>query len=57
MEFKALLELTEDEFEVLHAVVADTIEFLDTEEDDFQDYKINEVFNKLNRLKEKQEEI
>tara|TARA_R100000234_G_scaffold40109_1_gene24039 strand:+ start:250 stop:423 length:174 start_codon:yes stop_codon:yes gene_type:complete len=57
MEFKALLELTEDEFEVLHTVVADTIEFLETEEDDFQDYKINEVFNKLNRLKEKQEEI
>ena len=51
------MKLTEDEFEVLHTVVADTIEFLETEEDDFQDYKINEVFNKLNRLKEKQEEI
>ena len=49
-----LLKLTEDEFEVLHAVVADTIEFLETEEDDLQNYKINEIFNKLNRLKEKQ---
>ena len=46
-----LLKLTEDEFEVLYAVVADTIEFLETEEDDFQDYKINEVFNKLNKMK------
>tara|TARA_B100000131_G_scaffold319247_1_gene364756 strand:- start:44 stop:199 length:156 start_codon:yes stop_codon:yes gene_type:complete len=48
-----LLELTEDQFQALYAVVADTIEFLKTEEDDFQDYKINEVFNKLNRLNHK----
>ena len=47
-----LLELTKDEFQVLHAVVADTIEWLETEGEDLQDYKINEIFNKLNRLNE-----
>ena len=46
------LSLTEDEFESLHAVVADTIDFLKSEVDDLSDYGINEVFNKLNRLKE-----
>jgi flagellar biosynthesis/type III secretory pathway M-ring protein FliF/YscJ len=46
------LSLTEDEFECLHTVVADTIGFLESEGDNLSDYGINEVFNKLNRLKE-----
>ena len=45
------LSLTEDEFECLYAVVVDTIDFLKSEGDDLSDYGINEVFNKLNRLK------
>ena len=49
---KKTLSLTEDEFECLHSVVADAIYFLETEGDDLSDYGINEVFNKLNRLKE-----
>ena len=47
-----LLILTEDEFESLHDVVEDTINSIDTEGVDLQEYKINGVFNKLNRLKE-----
>ena len=49
---KKTLNLTEDEFECLHAVVTDTIDFLKSEGDNLSDYWINEVFNKLNRLKE-----
>ena len=45
------LELTDDEYECLHAVVADAINFLKTEGDNLSDYGINEVFNKLNKLK------
>ena len=48
---KKTLNLTEDEFECLHSVVADTIDFLKSEGDNLADYGINEVFNKLNRLK------
>ena len=45
------LELTDDEYECLYAVVADTITFLETEGDNLSDYGINGVFNKLNKLK------
>ena len=57
-----LLELTENEFQVLHEFLADTINELDTwnMEDagvPLSEYTIVHIFNKLNRLEEKQNAI
>ena len=57
-----LLELTEDEFQVLHEFLADTIDEMDTWDlaaagVPLSDYEIVHVFNKLNRLQEKQNAI
>lgn len=57
-----LLELTENEFEVLHELVANTLDEMDTWDlaDDglpLSEYEIFHVFNKLNRLQEKQNAI
>tara|TARA_Y100001963_G_scaffold18929_1_gene23882 strand:+ start:341 stop:547 length:207 start_codon:yes stop_codon:yes gene_type:complete len=57
-----LLELTEDEFQVLYEFLADTIDEMDTwdiEDGGFplSEYVIVHIFNKLNRLQEKQNAI
>ena len=57
-----LLELTEDEFQVLHELVANTLDEMDTWDladagVPLSDYDIFHVFNKLNRLQEKQNAI
>ena len=49
---KKTLNLTEDEFECVQAVVVDTIEFLESEGDDPSEGSLlhmNEISNKLNR--------
>jgi len=57
-----LLELTEDEFQVLHEFLADTINEMDTWDIEdggvpLSEYVIVHIFNKLNRLQEKQNAI
>lgn len=46
-----LLTLTEDQFESLHFVVADTVEFIKAEGDDLNESLIYEVYKKLEELK------
>ena len=54
-----VLTLTEDEFDVLHDLVSDTVQEiyealgeLNDDELTLNDYEIYQVFNKLNRLEE-----
>jgi len=45
------LILSEEQFDSLYGIVADTIEYLDTEDCDLNDYEIHKVWQQMNNIK------